>query len=217
MHIADGFLPVGVCVAGYGTAALLTGYALRKINRLDNPQQHIPRASMMAAAFFVVSWIHIPVPPTSVHLILNGLLGVVLGYYAVPAILVGLFFQAVMFQHGGLTTLGVNATMMGLPALLCYHLFHFHRFAGSNNRVAIGFFGFLAGGMGIGIATLIFWTLLITTLPTTIQADMEKAALMTMVVAHIPLMILEGIVTAMVVLFLSRVKPEIIEMSTAVA
>ena len=69
-------------------------------------REGVPKASLLTAAFFVASWIHIPVPPTSVHLVLNGLVGAALGYYAFPAILIGLFFQAVMFQHGGLTTPG---------------------------------------------------------------------------------------------------------------
>ena len=113
--------PARVCsVAGYATAGAATWYSLRKINQREDPQAGVPAAALLTAGFFVASWIHIPIPPTSVHLVLNGLLGAVLGYYAFPAILIGLFFQAVMFQHGGLSTLGVNATIMGVPALIAY-------------------------------------------------------------------------------------------------
>lgn len=123
MHIPDGILPAPIVLTGYAGTGLVTWYSLRRINRQENPQAGVPKASLLTAAFFVASWIHIPVPPTSVHLILNGLLGTLLGYFAFPAILIGLLFQAILFQHGGLSTLGVNALMMGLPAIAAHYIF----------------------------------------------------------------------------------------------
>lgn len=210
MHIPDGILPATVCVAGYATTGALTWYALRKINQQPNPQAGVPKASLLTAAFFVASWIHIPIPPASVHLILNGLLGAVLGYYALPAILIGLFFQAVMFQHGGLTTLGINATMMGGTALLAQHIFQLHRLFGRGNRASLGFFGFLAGAGGLGLAALIFYGLLVTSIPANLDVVAEQMAITALTIAHIPLALLEGGFTALVVLFLQRVKPELL-------
>lgn len=210
MHIADGFLPAEVCAGGYAAAAALTGVALRQVGQRDDPRADIPKASLLAAGFFVASWVHIPLPPASAHLILNGLLGVLLGYYAVPAILVGLFFQAVMFGHGGITTLGINAVVMGLPALLAHHLFHLRPSAARHSRAWDGALGFVAGASGPALAVLLFWGILITTLPARIDPAAEQAAIAALVFAHIPLMILEGIFTAMVVLFLRRVRPELL-------
>ena len=62
----------------------------------------------MTAAFFVASLIHVSIGPTSVHLLLNGLLGVIVGRRAPLAVLLGLTLQAVLFGHGGFTTIGVN-------------------------------------------------------------------------------------------------------------
>ncbi len=211
MHIPDGILPTSVCLGGYATAGVVTWYSLRKISKRENPREGIPKASLLTAAFLVASWIHIPVPPASVHLVLNGLLGVVLGYYAFPAILIGLFFQAVMFQHGGLTTLGVNATIMGVAALLSHFLFQARGIFGRENRVSTGIFGFLAGAAGIGLAAVAVFTVLVTTIPAGIDVEAERAAIGVLTVSHIPLMILEGVFTALVVLFLSRVKPELLE------
>ncbi|MEO1466869.1 MAG: cobalt transporter CbiM, partial [Cyanobacteria bacterium J06633_1] len=123
MHIPDGFLPPQVCLAGYALTGGVTWYSLRQIKRDRYTQANIPKASLLTAAFFVASLISIPIPPTSVHLIFNGLMGAVLGYYAFPAILIGLFFQAVMFQHGGMSTLGINAIILGVPALAAYYMF----------------------------------------------------------------------------------------------
>ena len=211
MHIPDGVLPAVVCAAGYATTGATTWYSLRKINQKEDPQASIPKASLLTAAFFVASWIHIPVPPTSVHLVLNGLLGAVLGYYAFPAILIGLFFQAVMFQHGGLTTLGVNATMMGVPALLAYFIFHLRSLVGKESRVWNGVFGFLAGAGGLGISALVSLILLTSTIPAHLDVEAERASIYAVTLAHVPLMALEGVFTALVALFLQRVKPDLLE------
>lgn len=211
MHIPDGVLPAAVCAAGYATTSATTWYSLRKINQKDDPQESVPKASLLTAAFFVASWIHIPLPPTSVHLVLNGLMGVMLGWYAFPAILIGLFFQAVMFQHGGLTTLGVNATMMGLPALLAHVVFWLRRAFGKESQLGTGVFGFLAGAGGLGLATLVALALLITTVPAHLDAEAERASIYAMSLAHVPLMAIEGVFTALVAVFLQQVRPELLD------
>jgi ABC-type Co2+ transport system permease subunit len=85
--------------------------------------EEIPRVAALTAAFFVVSQIHVPFPGESAHLLLNGLVGVILGWRAGLAIPIGLFLQMALFTHGGWTTLGVNSCVMGLPALLAWLLF----------------------------------------------------------------------------------------------
>ncbi|MBJ7900600.1 MAG: cobalt transporter CbiM [Cyanobacteria bacterium RI_101] len=214
MHIPDGLLPAPVLIGGYALTGLGTWYSLKQINRRPDPSAETPKAALLTAAFFVASSIHIPIPPASVHLVLNGLLGVVLGYYAFPAILIGLFLQAVMFGHGGLTTLGVNTAMMGGAALLAYYLFQFHHscqgFLGGNRALAL--FAFLAGALGVGLAALIFAFLILTTLPADVNAGAERVAIYGLMLAHLPLMVIEGIFTAMLALFLQRVKPELLKL-----
>ena len=219
MHVPDGIVPAQVCVAGYGLTGLLTWYSLRKINRQGDPSAKVPKAALLTAAFFVASSIYIPIPPSSVHLLLNGLLGVILGYFAFPAILIGLFFQALIVGHGGLTTLGLNAAMMGLPALLAHHIFrlrfllpkpHTHRMP---SRFSTGLFAFLGGALGLALTALIFTGIIITTIPADFNAQAEQIAVTTLTLSHVPLAILEGAFTAMLVLFLQRVKPELLENS----
>ncbi|NJP04136.1 MAG: cobalt transporter CbiM [Chloroflexaceae bacterium] len=211
MHITDGFLPPTVCIAGYATTAALTWYTLRRINQQEDPQAGVPRAALLTAAFFVASWIHIPIPPGSVHLMLGGLMGVVLGFYAFPAILIGLFFQAVMFGHGGLTTLGINATMIGAPALIAGLLFRQVIKLNPTSRWLHGAAGFGAGALSTGLSISIFFIVLMTNLPTNLDAAIEQAAIVGLTLLHIPLLGIEAIITAMVVLFLQRVRPELLE------
>lgn len=216
MHIPDGIVPLAAVAGGYAVTAGATWYSLRKINQQEDPQAGIPKAALLTSAFFVASWIHIPVPPTSVHLILNGLLGTVLGFYAFPAILIGLFFQAIMFQHGGLTTLGINAAMMGIPAMLAYGIFQMrNRLNLQNNPAWTGFFGFLSGSLGLAIAAGIAFTILVTTIPGNIDVAAERASITALILAHMPLAVIEGIFTAMLVVFLQRVKPELLEGTSA--
>lgn len=216
MHIPDGILPLAVCAGGYLTTAALTHYSLRQIKRQPDPRALVPRAALLTAVFFVASWIHIPLPPVSVHLILNGLLGVILGWYAMPAILIGLFFQAVMFQHGGITTLGVNATIMGIPALLAYGLFRLRSLLSYRSQWLTGAAGFVAGAVGVGLAVLLFYGVLVITIPTNLNAVTEQAALTLLAVAHVPVVLIEGTLTALVVLFLQRVRPELLGGDTGI-
>lgn len=212
MHIPDGILPAAALAGGYAITGVTTWYTLRQINKREDPRADIPKAALLTAAFFVASWIHIPVPPTSVHLVLNGLLGVILGWYAFPAILIGLFFQAVMFQHGGLTTLGVNAAMMGIPALLAFAIFRLRlQFGAPTNRALAATFAFLGSSVASALSVLTFYSILILTLPANIDAATERTAIGITVLAHIPVLLIEGVLTALLVLFLMRVKPALLD------
>jgi cobalt/nickel transport system permease protein len=118
VHIPDGVLPPSWSAAGYVAAAALL---LANGRRLADDE--IPRLALLSAAFFVASLIHVRIGPTSVHLLLNGLVGVVLGRRAVIAITVGLALQAVLIGHGGFGSLGVNVCVMTLPAYAAAVLF----------------------------------------------------------------------------------------------
>ncbi|MDO4769685.1 MAG: cobalt transporter CbiM [Brachymonas sp.] len=210
MHIPDGMLPLPVTLGGYVAATAVTAYCVYKIKRRGDPREQIPKASLLAAAFFTVSLIHIPIPPTSVHLIMAGLLGVMLGYFAFPAIMVALFFQAVMFGHGGLTTLGINGIVIGLPALLAAALFRLRpKPAASTAQTA--FWGLIAGAVATLATVVLFTVFLYTSIPPHLDATAERAAIVTLGLAHIPVMVIEGIVTALVAVFLQKNKPQLLQ------
>ena len=113
-HIPDGVLTAPVLIAGALASAGLVAVALR---RLD--YDRLPQAAVLAAGFFVSSLIQVPFGVTSVHLLLNGLMGLLLGWTAVPALLVALTLQTVFFGYGGALVLGVNTFNLALPALIC--------------------------------------------------------------------------------------------------
>ncbi len=118
VHISDGILTDPWWVGGSVLAGLLALLGAWRIR-----EEEIAQVALLTAAFFVASLVHVRLGPTSAHLLLNGLVGVVLGRRAALAIPVGLFMQLVLIQHGGYTTLGVNSCVLTLPALLAWQAF----------------------------------------------------------------------------------------------
>lgn len=196
MHISEGVLSGPVLVAGAAVAAVGTAAGLKKLE-LDR----VAQAGMLSAAFFVGSLIHVPVGPSNVHLILNGIVGLLLGWAAFPAILTALLLQGMMFQYGGITTLGVNTVIMAVPAVICYYLFG--PFILKKPRLAVpAAFACGAGSVFLG-AILAGASLMFTE-----ASFLEVAGLV--VTAHLPVMVIEGVVTVFCVAFLKKVKPEML-------
>lgn len=211
MHIPDGFLPPSICFAGYALTGGVSWYALREIKRDRYTQANIPKASLLTAAFFVASLIHIPIPPTSVHLIFNGLMGAVLGFYAFPAILIGLFFQAVMFQHGGMSTLGVNAIILGTPAIAAHLLFRQRERLPDKKQFLTKIFAFAAGAGALLLSAIMFAILLVTHISPDMDANAERTAILVSLGSYTIQAIIEGVFCLMLISFLEQVKPELIK------
>lgn len=85
MHIAEGVLSPAVLAGGAVLALAGTALGLRKLE-----YDRLVAVGILSAAFFVASLIHVPVGLSSAHLVLNGLVGVLLGWAAFPSILVAL-------------------------------------------------------------------------------------------------------------------------------
>ncbi|MEA3223934.1 MAG: cobalt transporter CbiM [Thermodesulfobacteriota bacterium] len=198
MHISEGILSAPVLATGIACAAVGVAIGLKKID-----YNRMPKVAILSACFFVASLIHVPIGPSSVHLILNGLIGLLLGWVAFPAIMIALLLQAILFQFGGLTTLGVNTTTMALPAVICFYIFRSFVMSKDNWVSAISAFvcGFTAVALG---AILVALSLIFTE-----NAFLAPAKLI--LFAHLPVMVIEGIITAFCIAFLKKVKPELLE------
>jgi len=199
MHISDGVLPISVTIGGYVAGAALAAWSARRTH-----SDELPKLAVVTAAFFVASLIHVPFGPTSVHLIIPGLTGALLGPSAFLSIGLGLVLQSLLFQFGGLTALGANALMMGLPALACG--WFFQKFKGqTRTRQAVT--GGLAGAAGTILAAIILALLLATG-----GEDFFGVAKIALA-AHIPVILIEGGISAFTVGFLARVKPALLQPS----
>jgi cobalt/nickel transport system permease protein len=197
-HIPDGVLAAPVLIGGALAGAALVTLSLR---RLD--YDRIPQAAVLSAAFFVSSLITIPLGPSSVHLLLNGLMGLVLGWASVPAILVALLLQAVFFGYGGLLVLGVNTLNMALPALVCAVLFAPSLSHGDCRRPFR--LGALAGGLGVVL------TGLMVSLTIALSREAYLPAAKVILLTYLPLALVESAVTGAVIAFIWRVAPELLQ------
>ena len=203
MHIADGVLSAPVLIGGGVVAAGGTAVGLKKMD-----MDKIPRVAVLTAAFFVASLIHIPLGPTNLHLILNGLVGLLLGWTCFPAILTGLLLQSLIFGFGGLTVLGVNTVNMATPAIIVYLVFN--RFIRGNRRIISIICAALAGVFGVLLASLL------TAFSLVFSGEEYINIAKIVVVGHIPLMAVEGVVNVAIIMLLRKVKPEVLEVPHAV-
>jgi cobalt/nickel transport system permease protein len=194
MHISEGVLSGPVLIAGGALAAAGTAIGLKKLD-----YDRIAQAGILAAAFFVASLIHVPVGPSSAHLILNGLVGLLLGWASFPVILVALVLQAMLFQFGGITTLGVNTVIMALPAVIGYLVFN--PFLHKENATLALLASFACGFLSVFLSAIILGLALLFTE----ENFLEVSAIV--IAAHIPIMIIEGIITASCVAFIRKVQP----------
>lgn len=199
LHLSDGLLPFDWCLAGWlGAVALvlLGSWRLR--------EEEIPRVALLTAAFFVSSAIHVPLGVTSAHLLLNGLVGVLLGWRAGVAIFLGLLLQMAFLGHGGWTTIGINTLVMAVPALIGGYAFRtLVRLPRLRTPAAVSLLG---GALGL-LCVLASLVLQSAVLLEASDAGIVPAALW---LTHLPLVVIEAAILATTMGFLCRVKPELI-------
>jgi len=203
MHISDGVLPTSVAVGGFAVSLAVMVWSVRRTNPED-----LPKIAVVTSAFFVASLIHVPIGPTSVHLLIPGLVGILLGNSAFISIVLGIVLQSLLFQFGGITAIGANAFLMGIPALMAGWLFRFLKGRSLSRHV---FAGALAGGIGVVLAVLILALLLRTG-----GEDFLGVAKIA-IYAHLPVIVIEAVVAAFTVSFLYKVKPELLDVPLAPA
>ncbi|WP_028840730.1 cobalt transporter CbiM [Thermodesulfobacterium hveragerdense] len=196
MHISEGVLSPPVLITGWGLTLIGLTISLKKLST-----RKIPEVAVLSSAFFIASLIHVPIGPSAAHLVLNGMVGILLGWNSFVAIFLGLLLQALFFQFGGFTTLGINTFNMAFPGVVSYYLFK--RFIGRKNHKLSFISGFLAGFLsmlGAGFFTAL--SLYLTERNFLILCE-------TLIIAHIPIAVVEGLVTGFIVVYLLKIKPEV--------
>ncbi len=193
VHIADGYLVHSWEIGGY--AVLVVGIAA-SLWRISD--REIPRVGVLAAALFVSSQGHIPFGVFSVHLLLNGLAGVILRHRAPLAVIVGLTLQTLLFAHGGWGPLGVNFAVLSLPAVL----------AGAGYRPLARRVSPFVGGLLMGLATAAVTVLLHASVLYFGSIEQKGYVAGISLVAHLPVIVIEGIGVGFACRVLAKAKPE---------
>lgn len=193
-HIPDGILSLPVLIGGALVAAGGVAAGLRGLE-----DRAIPRVAILSGAFFAASALAVPVGPTSVHLMLSGLMGVMLGWGAAPAVLVGLMLQLAFFGFGGLTTLGVNVVNIAGPGVVL-GLIAGPAIRAAAPRRAAAMAALVAAGAALGTGALVAASIWLSAPEFTPVARV-------LALTYLPLALAEAAIAAAVVGFLARVEP----------
>jgi len=130
-------------------------------------------------------------------------MGLVLGWSAFPAVLIALLLQAAFLSEGGITTLGVNTLTMALPAVICSGVF---RPAVCSHRPGMVF----AAGVAAGATAVLLSGVLLSGILVLAGRDF-RALSQVFLAAHLPIALVEGMVTGSVVVLLRKVRPEVLD------
>lgn len=211
MHIMEGYLPGGYCIAWGVLCIPFLAAGFLSIRKTLNEHRNLITLLAMSGAFvFVISSLKIPsVTGSCSHMTGTGLGAILFGPSAVSILgLIVLVFQAILLAHGGLTTIGANTFSMAIAGpFLTYAIYKLCQKCKINKRISV----FLAAALGD------LFTYCITAVQmaiahhtdTTIIGAMGKF-LMVFAPTQIPLAIIEGILTVLIIIGLETyAKPEL--------
>lgn len=196
MHISDGIISIEVATV---SAVVTLAFCVYSFKNLTN--EKIALVASMSALFFVTSFIHIPFGVTQIHLMLIGFIGIFLGSVAFISIAIALILQALLLGFGGLSSLGANILVMALPAYLVYLIFKLEILKKLNEKVKF----FLVGFLGVFISSLLLFTVLV------FSKDEYLAVAYSIIAVNIPTMILEGLVTMFLLLYIKKSMPKLLK------
>jgi cobalt/nickel transport system permease protein len=198
LHIADGIIPPLISIGSLATTGGITALLSIKLKK-----EEIPKLALTTAVLFVSSLFHIPIGPSSIHPVLGGIAALILGPKVFISILVALFFQAVMFSHGGILSIGVNALSIGGGALIVSILSIPITKYLKNDVIKIIYY-FLVGFFSIFLSS-VFVSLFLLSAGTSFRESIKI-----IIVSHLILAVIEGILTVIVIQFLNKAKPELL-------
>lgn len=212
MHISEGILPFNWAALWFAVAAPFVAWGLYKLKKMSAVDISFkPLVGLMAAVVFIISCMPIPVPTagTCSHPAGTGISGILVG----PAISilitsVALLIQALFLAHGGLTTWGADIVSMGVMGSFAGFL----TFKGLRVlRANLWISGFIAG-------VFADWATYLTTsveLASGIKGDSQFMPLfwkilIAFIPTQLPLGILEGAMTAGMVVLLYKKRPDLL-------
>ena len=196
MHISEGVLSGSILITGWaGTCAgLAVGLKKTDMNK-------ITRTALLSSGFFLASLVNIKVGPSSTHLSFLAPMGLILGWGVFPAMFVALLLQALLFHFGGLLVLGANNFIMGVSSLSVYLLFG-KLIRSSDSKILVMALAFISGALSIILAAFLAGVFL------TLSDSNFLTAAKLVVIAHLPLALIEGLVTAFMIGWLKKSAPE---------
>lgn len=212
MHMADALLSpaVGTAMCAVSTAA--NTYAVKKIKKDDLCEKKIPVMGVMGAFVFAAQMINFTIPATGSSGHIGGgilLAAMIGGCPALLSISAVLIIQCLFFADGGLLALGCNIFNMGvIPCLIIYPLIFkpLLKKGMTFGRITIASIAAVVIGLQLGAFGVVLETQLsgITELP-------FGTFVLLMQPIHLAIGVVEGIITAAVLCFVYKMRPEILD------
>ena len=200
MHLSEGVLHTPVLLAGVALAVVGVAVGLRRLE-----SEGLPLTALFAAAFFVAGTIHVPVGIGSVHLILNGMAGLFLGWAVFPAFLIALLLQLLFFSFGGFAVLGVNLCVMALPAVAAHYVLRGYL------KPDMGIMAKLIAGLGAGIIGVGGAGALASLVLALDGGKHYQDLIALLLLSHLPVFVLDGIISYGVISLLSKMYPSALQ------
>lgn len=211
MHMSDALVSPAVAGVLYACSAVAVGFSIRKMSSSDM-NRRIPLMGVMGAFVFAAQMINFSIPGTgsSGHLcggvLLSALLGPYAGFLTMTAILL---IQCLLFADGGLMALGCNVWNMGFYSCFVGGFLIWRAFTAKKmdrgRIVAASVIGsvvsLLLGAFSVTLETLASG---ITELPFGVFVRF-------MVPIHLAIGLVEGLITAAVLIFVFESRPELLE------
>jgi len=200
MHIPDGFLDIKTLATTNLISISFLFYVSRRISKLILPER-IPLMGIASAFVFTIQLIAFPViGGTSVHLLGSVLISVLLGPGSGFLIISSaLILQSILFQHGGLISLGANIFNIGIIG--CFLGYLIYRIYPSKILAAISSF----------LTTIIGAFFCVIELYISQRIDF-KVGLVAMLLSHLIIGIIEGAMTFLVLLAIERIRPDLLNL-----
>ena len=213
MHVPDGFINAQVSI-GSGIVSFATLWAYVKNAKNLVADKLIALTGMMSALIFVLQMINFPIAAgTSGHLLGGALAVIVLGpHLGIICISIVVVIQSLLFADGGLSALGINVFNMAIVTSLVGWLVitSWKKLFGEAN------ISIISGSIVAGLLSVIFSSIAFVfeyALGGTVAVPLSSV-LLAMLSTHLLIGLGEGIITALIVSLLLRVRSDLVYVKT---
>jgi cobalt/nickel transport system permease protein len=211
MHMADALLSPAVGGTMWAVSAGTIAYCSKKV-RAETDEGKIPLMGVLGAFIFAVQMINftIPVTGSSGHLGGGLLLAILLGPHAAFLTIASvLVVQALFFADGGLLALGCNIFNLGFfPAFIAYPFIYSKMLGNQPSAARISTASTIAAIVGLQLGA---FSVVLETVSSGVSSLPFTNFVIMMQPIHLAIGIVEGLVTAAVVSFVHKARPEIMQ------
>jgi len=213
MHMADALISPAVGGGMWAATGALLAYSAKQVTQ-EIDDRKVPLMGVLGAFIFAAQMINFTIPGTgsSGHLGGGMILTILLGPYAAFLVTASvLTVQALFFADGGLLALGCNIFNLGFfPAFIAYPFVFKPLLGGKPTAGRLTLAAIIAAIVGLQLGA---FGVVMETVFSGISELPFSAFVMIMQPIHLAIGVVEGLVTAAVLSFVWKARPEVMELA----